>query len=286
MINEIHFRSKNMKTNVKVMVACAAVVALALTGCAKAKKAQNGAGADTSLTDLQAKGEFVLGLDDSFPPLGFRDENNNIVGYDIDLAAEVAKRLGVTLKCQPIDWSAKEQELATGKIDCIWNGFTMTQEREDAMAFTKAYLDNAQVLVVRSDSGIATLADMKGKVVGVQAGSSAQDAIEASPDFKNSLKSIVEFKENITALNDLEIKRVDGVVMDQVVANYSITQTGKPYMVLPEGLATEQYGVAFKKGSNALRDKVQATLEEMQADGTVTAISNKWFGTDLSVIGK
>lgn len=268
----------------EVLIACAAAVVLAFTGCSK----NNGkaAGADTSLADLQKKGTFVLGLDDAFPPLGFRDENNTIVGYDIDLAAEVSKRLGVTLQCQPIDWSAKEQELNTGKIDCIWNGFTMTPERSEAMAFTKAYLDNAQVVVVRADSGITSLADMKGKTIGVQSGSSAQDAIEASPDFKAGLKEIVEFKENITALNDLEIKRVDGVVMDQVVANYSITQTGKPYAVLPEGLATEQYGVAFKKENVSLRDKVQATLEEMQSDGTVTAISNKWFGTDLSVIGK
>src|SRR5574344_537685 len=281
----IRHRSKKMKKN--VLVVCAAVMALVLSsvGCSKSNVKASGT-TDTSLADLQKNGALVLGLDDSFPPLGFRDENNTIVGYDIDLAAEVAKRLGVTLQCQPIDWSAKEQELNTGKIDCIWNGFTMTPERQEAMAFTKAYLNNAQVVVVRADSGITGIADMKGKTIGVQSGSSAQDAIEATPDFKNSLKEIVEFKENITALNDLEIKHVDGVVMDQVVANYSITQTGKPYAILPEGLATEQYGVAFKKESVALRDKVQTTLEEMQADGTVTAISNKWFGTDLSVIGK
>jgi polar amino acid transport system substrate-binding protein len=273
-----------MKNFVKAMVACA-VVALAFVGCKKSNT-QGASGEDTSLKDLQARGKLVLGLDDSFPPLGFRDENNTIVGYDIDLATEVAKRLGVELVCQPIDWSAKEQELDTGKIDCIWNGFTMTDARKEQMTFTKPYLDNAQVVVVRADSGINSLADVSGKVVGVQAESSAVDAINASPNFKNSLKTIVEFKENVTAMNDLEIKRIDAIVMDQVVANYTITQSGKPYVVLPEGLATEQYGVAFKKGYNALCDKVQATLEEMQADGTVTAISNKWFGTDLSVIGK
>ncbi|MFA6936855.1 MAG: amino acid ABC transporter substrate-binding protein [Treponema sp.] len=275
-----------MKKLEKIMIAVAVVAALSFTGCSKKSAVKTEANADTSLSDLQAKGKLILGLDDAFPPLGFRDENNNIVGYDIDLASEVAKRLGVTLECQPIDWSAKEQELSTGKIDCIWNGFTMTPERKDAMSFTKAYLDNAQVVVVRADSGITTLADMKGKIVGVQAGSSAQDAIEASTDFKAGLKEIVEFKDNVTALNDLEINRVDGVVMDQVVANYTITQSGKPYVVIAEGLSTEEYGVAFKKGNIALRDKVQATLEEMQADGTVTSISNKWFGTDLSVIGK
>ncbi len=230
--------------------------------------------------------EFVLGLDDSFPPLGFRDENNEVVGYDIDLAREVCKRLGKTLVCQPIDWSAKEQELNTGKIDCIWNGFTMTEERKEAMAFTDAYLDNAQVVVVRNDSGIKGLSELKNKVVGVQSGSSAQDAIESLPDFKASLKSMVEFKENITALNDLEIGNIDAVVMDQVVANYSIKQTGKPFVVLQEGLAFEEYGIAFRKSDTELRDRVQSILLEMAADGTVRTISERWFGTDLSVIGK
>ncbi|MCR5621359.1 MAG: amino acid ABC transporter substrate-binding protein [Treponema sp.] len=229
--------------------------------------------------------KFILGLDDSFPPLGFRDENNEVVGYDIDLAREVCKRIGKTLECQPIDWSAKEQELNTGKIDCIWNGFTMTEERKAAMAFTKPYLNNAQVVVVRADSGIKSLSDLWDKVVGVQAGSSAQDAIEGRPDFKSTLKNMVEFKENITALNDLELGNIDAVVMDQVVANYSIKQTGKPFAVLDEGLAYEEYGIAFRKSDTALRDLVQSTLEAMEKDGTVGRISEKWFGTNLSVIG-
>lgn len=178
------------------------------------------------------------------------------------------------------------QELNTKKIDCIWNGFTMTEERKAAMAFTKPYLANAQVVVVRADSGIVSLADLAGKKVGVQAGSSAMDAIDAAPEFKNSLGEVVEFKENVTALNDLEIKSIDGVVMDMVVANYSIKQTGKPFVVLSETLAVEEYGIAFRKTDTELRDKVQKTLEEMKADGTVAKIDEKWFGTDFSVIGK
>ncbi len=230
--------------------------------------------------------EFVLGLDDSFPPLGFRDENNQIVGYDIDLAGEVAKRLGKTLVCQPIDWAAKEQELNTGKIDCIWNGFTMTQERVESMAFTKPYLDNAQVAVVRKNSGIKTLSDLYGKVIGVQSESSAMDAINDTPDFKAGVKKIIEFKENITALNDLGIGQVDAVIMDSVVANYSISQTGKNYVVLDEVLANEEYGIAFNRNNTKLRDQVQIILEEMEKDGTVAKISEKWFGTNLSVIGR
>lgn len=260
----------SMKKNVICILSLVSVMLCLFTGCSSKESAN----------------KFVLGLDDSFPPLGFRDENNVIVGYDIDLARQVAKRLGRELVCQPIDWAAKEQELNTGKIDCIWNGFTMTEERKAAMAFTKAYLDNAQVVVVNADSGISSLADMAGKVIGVQAGSSAQDAVEENASFKASLKSMVEFKENITALHDLEIGNLDGVVMDQVVANYSIKQTGKPFVVLSEGLANEEYGIAFRKKDTELRDKVQGILEDMQKDGTVSAISNKWFGTDLSVIGK
>ena len=136
---------------------------------------------------LKARGTFVLGLDDSFPPLGYRDDNNQIVGYDIDLAKEVAKRLGVTFKAQPIDWDAKEMELETGKIDCIWNGFTITDDRKNALSMTFPYLDNAQVLVVRQNAGIRTLGDMKGKIVGYQSGSSAQEAIDDNADLRRFL---------------------------------------------------------------------------------------------------
>ena len=248
-----------------------AFVALMVFGMASCSKASN---------------EFVLGLDDSFPPMGFRDDNNEIVGYDIDLAKEVANRLGLKFRAQPISWSAKEQELNTGKIDCIWNGLSITPERLEALAFTKAYLNNAQVVIVRSNSGINSLADLKGKILGVQAGSSAADAIDEKPDFKASLKSIVDFNDNIMALNDLEIGGLDGVAMDSVVAEYSLKVTGKPFEILSEGLAPEQYGIAFKKDNTELRDKVQKTLEEMAADGTVAKISEKWFGSDISIIGK
>lgn len=230
--------------------------------------------------------KFVLGLDDSFPPMGYRDADNNIVGYDIDLAKEVTKRLGLELVCQPIDWSAKEMELKTGKIDCIWNGFTMTDERQKKMAFTAPYLENAQVVVVRADSGYKTLADLKGKKIGVQAGSSAQDAMDAATEFKASLKEVVEFQENVTALNDLEIKSIDGVVMDLIVANYSIQQGKKDFVVLEETLSPEKYGIAFSKKNKKLRDSVQKTLEDMAKDGTLAEITVKWFGTDISKIGK
>ena len=239
-----------------------------------------------SVTGCKKQDAFVLGLDDSFPPMGFRNDANEIVGYDIDLAAEACKRLNLKLVCQPIDWAAKEQELATGSIDCIWNGFTMTPERVEAMAFTKPYLDNAQVAIVRADANYKTLADLAGKKVGLQAGSSASEAVDSLSEFKASLAEVVEFKDNLTALMDLEIGGVDAVIMDIVVGSYSIQTSGKDFVVLGEHLTTEEYGIGFRKEDTELRDAFQKTLEEMAADGTVAEISTKWFGSDISVIGK
>ncbi len=242
---------------------------------------------DNSLTKVLEKGEFVLGLDDSFPPMGYRDENGEIVGFDIDTAREVCKRLGVELVAQPIDWAAKEQELQTGNIDCIWNGFTITPEREEALTFSDPYVDNAQVAVVKISSGYETLEDLNGKVIGVQAGSSAEDAIEDTEGFRESVKEVVEFKDNLTALMDLEIGGVDAVIMDLLVANDNIARSGKGiFKVLDEGLSNEEYGIGFRKGDIALRDAVQNALNDMAADGTLSEIAIKWFGADITVVGK
>ena len=249
-------------------------------GCKKTMKVDN------SLEELKERGVFVLGLDDTFLPMGFRDDDGNIVGYDIDLAKEGAERVGVEFKAQPVDWSAKEMELSTGRIDCIWNGFTMTEEREKALSFTKPYMNNEQVLVVRKNGGIKTLGDAAGKIIGLQSGSSAQEAVDGNADFKNSLKKIVYFKDNVIALNDLEMGGVDGVVMDSVVAAFDIALGEKPLVLVPETLSNEAYGVAFRKEDVKLRDKVQEILEEMAMDGTVESIGMKWFSRDISVIGK
>ena len=275
-----------MKKSVLIFVAAAVLCSITFSGCKK-----KGAGASASkpagaVEALKARGVFVLGLDDSFPPLGYRNDDNEIVGYDIDLAKEVAKRLGVQFKAQPIDWDAKEMELETGKIDCIWNGFTITEDRKKALSMSFPYLDNEQVLVVRQNGAIKTLDDMRGRVVGYQSGSSAQEAIDDNPGFKNTLADIIAFKENITALNDLKVGGVDGVVMDSVVANYSIAQTGEPFEIVKNSLANEEYGIGFRKKEPELRDEVERILKEMVADGTVASISKKWFGKDISVIGR
>lgn len=239
----------------------------------------------TSFIGCAKKGDpFVLGLDDSFPPMGFRDENNEIVGFDIDVAREVCKRLSRELVCQPIDWAAKEQELNTGNIDCIWNGFTITPERLDALTFSDPYLCNSQVVVVNAASSTKTLKDLTGKKCGVQAGSSAEDAINNADDFKDSLAEVVPFKDNLTALMDLEVGGVDAVVMDLLVANDNINRSGKDFRILEEALAPEEYGIGFRKADVELRDQVQEKLSEMKADGSLAKIAEKWFGADITIV--
>ncbi len=176
---------------------------------------------DTSLDDLLSRGKLVVGLDDSFPPMGFRDENGDIVGFDIDLAAEVCQRLGVELELQPIDWDAKELELSSGKVDCLWNGLTVTDERLGAMYFTKPYIANRQVIIVPSGSDIQDRTGLAGKIVGLQKGSSALDALMKDPVY-NEVKEINEYADNVTAFLDLKAGRLEAFVVDEVAGRYII----------------------------------------------------------------
>lgn len=174
---------------------------------------------DDSLQKVKDKGVFTLGLDDSFPPMGFRDESDTIVGFDIDLATEVAKRMGVTLEVQPIDWDAKEMELSTGRIDCIWNGMSVDDDRLAAMFFAKPYVANRQIVIVPSDSDIKTVADLAGKKVGLQKGSTALSALKKNAVFEQ-MAEVVELADNVTVFMDLKAGRVDAFVVDEVVGRY------------------------------------------------------------------
>jgi polar amino acid transport system substrate-binding protein len=264
----------------KIFAFClTAVMSLGLlSGCGN--KSEN------SWKEIQEKKTFVLGLDASFPPMGFTDADNNIVGFDIDLAKEVCKRLGIELKLQPIDWNAKEQELNTGNIDAIWNGFTINDDRKKQVLFTEPYMKNRQVLVVNSGESYSSIKDLEGKKVGLQAGSSAADALEKSESFKKSLKEVVEFKDNMLALMDLEQGGVDAVLMDEIVARYYIQKKAKSYKVIDEALAEEEYGIGFRKKDTELMDKFQETLVAMAKDGKAAEISNSWFGEDITTISK
>ena len=243
----------------------------------------NASAEDNSLVSIKEKGKFILGLDDSFPPMGFRDENNEIVGFDIDLAKEVTSRMGVELVVQPISWDSKEMELNSGNIDCIWNGMSINDDRKEAMNLSEAYLRNDMVFVVLDSSAYNSQADLAGKKVAVQNGSSAQEILEGS-EFKGQAGEIIGYDDNVTAFMDLDANGVDAVFLDSVVANYFITSKNKPYRILSDVLYEEEYAIGFRKNDQALRDEVQKILSEMKADGKVGEISTKWFGSDITII--
>ncbi len=235
---------------------------------------------DDSLQKVLDSGKFILGLDATFKPMGYTDENDNIVGFDIDVAEEVCARLGVELVKQPIDWDTKEQDLDAGKIDCIWNGMSINASRAEVMNLSEPYMENAMVFVVANGSSVASQADLDGKTVAVQSGSTAQEILEGS-DLNVTETALAT---NVECLQQLELNLVDAVFMDSVVANYEIKETGKDYVILPDGLEAEEYAIGFRKNDNALRDKVQEILSEMKADGKLGEISTKWFGSDITTV--
>ena len=292
-----------------ISIALASVMALSLAGCggsaggttteadtsapadttAQASSEDTTAADDTSTeaakTAADAGGTLIVGFDQDFPPMGFIGNDGEFTGFDLELAQEVAKRLGLEYKPQPIAWDAKDMELEAGNIDCIWNGFTMTG-REDDYAWTEAYMANTQVFVVAKDSGIASQADLAGKVVECQVDSSAEAALKEVPDLTATFKDLLTTADYNTAFMDLEQGAVDAIAMDVIVAGYQIQQRNADFVILDDSLSAEEYGVGFKKDNTELRDKVQKTLEVMAADGTLKGISEKWFGEDVTTIGK
>ena len=231
--------------------------------------------------DVEDDNTFIVGFDAEFPPYGYKDDNGEYVGFDLDLAQEVCDRNGWTLKKQPIEWNSKDMELNSGSISCIWNGFTMNG-REDDYTWTKPYVDNSQVVVVRKDSGITQLSDLSGKVVAVQADSSAlaaltgEDASEENKALCETFKDLQQVGDYNSAFMNLESGAVNAICMDIGVANYEIESRGDKFMMLEDRLSSEEYGIGFKKGNTELRDKVQATLLDMLADGTFDEIAEKW----------
>jgi len=230
------------------------------------------------------KDSVVIGFDDTFVPMGFKDDKGEIVGFDVDLAKEVFKRVGLQVKFQPIDWSMKETELNSKNIDLIWNGYTITDERKEKVAFTKPYLENRQVIITLTDSKINSKNDLTGKKVAAQNGSSSLDAINKEPELAKAFNggAPVLFDSNNDAFMDLEAGRTDAVVADEILARYYIKERGADkYKVLQEDFGKEEYGVGVRKQDKELLDKVNNTLNAMKADGTCGKISEKWFAQNI-----
>ena len=238
-------------------------------------------------TDTLSDNQFVVGFDAAFPPYGYQDDNGEYVGFDLDLAKEVCDRNNWELVKMPIDWDSKDMELNSGTISCIWNGFTMNG-RENDYTWSDPYVDNSQVFVVKSDSGIATFDDLAGKTVAVQTDSSAEAALNDADnaDLKDSFKEVLVVGEYNTAFLNLESNAVDAIAMDVGVAKYQLESRNGDFKILEEPLAAEQYAVGFKKGNTALRDQVQKTLDEMKSDGTFQTIAEKWDLQDSVILDK
>ena len=250
------------KRLLSAVMASAMVLSLAACGGAKTettaaettaekKEETTTAGTTAAETAEAAGGTLIVGFDQDFPPMGFVGDNGEYTGFDLDLAKEVASRLGLEYKAQPIAWDSKDMELESGNIDCI-----------------------------------KSQADLVGKVVEVQADSSAEAALKENQDLANTFGQLLTTPDYNTAFMDLEQGAVDAVAMDVIVAGYQIKQRNADFKILDDSLSEEEYGIGFKKGNTELRDKVQGALEEMAADGTLAKISDEWFGEDVTTIGK
>lgn len=263
------FQQKKIKKKIRriimwkkmlVLSVCAAAICI-FAGCSENKGAK----------------KFTVGFDSSFPPYGYV-EKGEFKGFDLDLAREVAKRNAWEIVLKPINWDAKDMELNSGSIDCIWNGFTING-RENSYEWSEPYVDNSQVVLVRKNSGIKTLAGLKGKIVAVQTDTPVQKALSAKGSREalgKTFKKMIVTPNYNNAVMELEAGSVDAVAMDIGVAQLKAKEN-KKFIILPETVITEKYGIGFKKGNKALRDAVQKTLKEMVADGTASKISAKYF---------
>ena len=259
----------------KIFALCMMLV-LAVTALA-------GCGGDTAKKDEAKK--IVVGLDDNFPPMGFKDEKNEIVGFDIDLAKEAAKRLGREVEFKAIDWNSKEAELKSGRVDVLWNGLDITEQRKENMLFSEPYMDNRQIVFVAKGKNvaIASEADLAGKVVGTQSGGTTEEYFTKNTALTGSMKEVKYYPDYITAFMDLENGRIDAVVGDEIIGRYYISKHPDEIEAVETVIGeVSQFGFAFRKDDQALRDEVQKVFDEMKADGTVAKISEKWFAKDIT----
>ena len=270
-------KSSLMK-RVSFLLAATILAAVLLTagGCKK----ETGK-ADSSIEDIKSKGYFVLGLDDSFPPMGFRDENGDIAGFDIDMAKETAKRLGVELRLQPVEWAGVILSLEKKDIDLIWNGMTITEARQEKINFSKPYLANSQAITVLDGSPINSKAELAGKIIGVQMGSPSEDAVTADSRVGGKTGEFKKYSTYPEALLDLSAGRIDAVVGDLIMVRYFLSKKEGEYRVLNDHFGAEEYGIGFRKADNSFREAVDKALDDMRNDGTAAKISESWFGSNI-----
>lgn len=246
---------------------------ICVTGCGSTQSGQK---------ELPKK--IVVGLDDAFAPMGFRDPNTNeIVGFDIDMAKEFAKRAGMEVEFKPIDWDSKEAELKSGHIDILWNGLTIMENRADKISFSDPYLTDSQMIVVRNDSSIQSKADLNGKVLGTQQASTG-DFMYEKEEYKKTIKEMKTYPDFTNAFSDLELGRVDALIVDEINAAYIMKQKPGSFRMVDTIFDKDLIGVGLRKEDEALRNKINSILADMKKDGTVDKLAEKWFGTTDMVV--
>lgn len=260
----------------KIFIMLFLCVVMCLTGC----------GDTGTKSNINSKYDKVIvaGVDDEFPPMAFHDKNGALVGFDVDLAKEAAKRLGVELKFKSIDWNQKEFEITSGNIDMIWNGCDILDEYKEYMIFSKPYMDNRQILMVRygNDKNIHTEGDLTDKLVGTQAGSNSEDYVNITPALKNSFKNFKVYRNVRDALKALSSGEVDVLIIDEIAARYEVINNPKEFETIEATIGpVTEFGIGFRKDDTALRDKVQKVFDSMIKDGTTKKISEKWFNADI-----
>ncbi|MGI6722212.1 MAG: amino acid ABC transporter substrate-binding protein [Anaerovoracaceae bacterium] len=262
-----------------LVAAIVAITSVSLVGC--------GSSGDNGKDDWQYikdNGKLIVGLDDTFAPMGFRDDDNNIVGFDIDLAKAVGKELGVDVEFKAIEWKAKEQELKSKKIDCIWNGMSVNKDREKEMTLSKEYLLNKIVLVsMKKNINVKSAADLKNVKIGTQAESSALEKMESNKEYKNFKDNIKEYDTYDDAIMDMKAGRVDVVAIDDVLAEYKKKNMDDPLYFCTYDLGADYYAIGFRKGDTELANKVNKAIKATIDSGEAKKISDKWFGKDIVV---
>ena len=283
----------------KFFTAAAAIVMAAgvLAGCTSSQPAadetqdQNTQAEDVSTDESKgAEGEtadigydkVLIGLDDTFAPMGFRDENNELTGFDVELAQAVGEVLGIEVEFQPINWDTKETELNNGNVDLLWNGYSINETRKEQVLFSRPYLNNRQIVLVLADSDINTLADLEGKTVTTQTASSSEEAIFAKEGLKDTFGEYVTFATYDECLRDQEAGRSDAVIADEVLIRYYIANhPDTEYRILDEYISNEEYGIGARKEDTALIEAINGALDELKENGKGAEISTKWFGEDI-----
>lgn len=285
-------------------VLTAGLLLMSASGCGLVQSAKSSASSaagtsssapDQSWDKVKSAGQLVLGFDKAFPPMGYVDtKTGETVGFDIDMAAEACKRLNIKVKFQPINWDNKQAEIDNGNVDCLWNGFSKTEERAKQFNLSIPYMKNNQVILVKTGSSYQGLDSLSGKTIGVQSDSSAETALNdpANSAFKGSLKQIVKIDDYSKAVLEIQNGTIDAIAIDEVVARYYLTNNPGAYMILQDkggkdiSLAVEDYVVGFRKNDEALKEKIEGVLKEMSKDGAAAKISQKWFGKDVSTLPK